>query len=254
MIEVITIANQKGGVGKSTTAHALGQGLRRKGFKVLFVDLDSQHNLTDTMNADSNLPSCYEVLIGSVPASHAVQHTQQGDIIPASKAAAKLELELSSLPVGREYRLRDKIIKPLAATYDYFIVDTPPSLGIVTTNALAAANSLIVPAQADAYSLSGFEELIATVESVKEYCNPTLAIKGVVLTRHNTRAVLNRDMADNIAEVAHQNGTKVFTSTIRENIALKEAQASQQSIFDYSPASNGALDYTALLEELLKEE
>lgn len=250
MKECIAVINQKGGVGKSTTSNAIGAGLFQRGYKVLFIDLDAQGNLSYSMKCENKPLSSLEVLTGTATAREATLTTPQGDIIPASPALASADTIITD--TGREYRLKEAL-EPLKEVYDYIIIDTPPALGTLTINALTACDSVIIPAQADIYSLQGIGQLNQTIQTVKRYCNSDLTIKGIVITRYSPRAVLTRDMTDLLEDTAKQLNTKVFTSRIRECIALKEAQASQTDIFTYNPRSNAGIDYKALLEEMIGE-
>ena len=172
-----------------------------------------------------------------------------GDIIPASKALAGADAFIAD--TGKEYRLKEAI-EPIKPLYDYIIIDTPPALGILTINALTAANSVIIPAQADIYSLQGIEQLNETIKPVKKYCNPDLAIEGILLTRYNARSILSREVAELAEQLAAKLNTKLFTARIREAIAVKEAQISQQSLYSYSPKGNATIDYLQFIDELLK--
>lgn len=250
MKECIAVINQKGGVGKSTTSNAIGAGLFQRGYKVLFIDLDAQGNLSYSMKCENKPLSSLEVLTGTATAKEATLTTPQGDIIPASPALASADTIITD--TGREYRLKEAL-EPLKEVYDYIIIDTPPALGTLTINALTACDSVIIPAQADIYSLQGIGQLNQTIQTVKRYCNSDLTIKGIVITRYSPRAVLTRDMTDLLEDTAKQLNTKVFASRIRECIALKEAQASQIDIFTYNPRSNAGIDYKALLEEMIGE-
>lgn len=250
MKECIAVINQKGGVGKSTTSNAIGAGFFQRGYKVLFIDLDAQGNLSYSMKCENKPLSSLEVLTGTATAKEATLTTPQGDIIPASPALASADTIITD--TGREYRLKEAL-EPLKGDYDYIIIDTPPALGTLTINALTACDSVIIPAQADIYSLQGIGQLNQTIQTVKRYCNKGLTIKGIVITRYSPRAVLTRDMTDLLEDTAKQLNTKVFTSRIRECIALKEAQASQIDIFTYNPRSNAGIDYKALLEEMIGE-
>ena len=250
MKECIAVIKQKGGVGKSTTSNAIGAGLFQRGYKVLFIDLDAQGNLSYSMKCENKPLSSLEVLTGTATAREATLTTPQGDIIPASPALASADTIITD--TGREYRLKEAL-EPLKEVYDYIIIDTPPALGTLTINALTACDSVIIPAQADIYSLQGIGQLNQTIQTVKRYCNKGLTIKGIVITRYSPRAVLTRDMTDLLEDTAKQLNTKVFTSRIRECIALKEAQASQTDIFTYNPRSNAGIDYKALLEEMIGE-
>ena len=246
-MEVIAVINQKGGVGKSTTAHAIGAGLTLKGYRVLYVDLDAQGNLSYTLRADTNGLTAMELLQGRNTQA-AIQRTAQGDIIASSPSLAGADTIITA--VGKEYRLREAL-EPLGGLYDYCIIDTPPALGILTINALTACNGAIIPAQADVYSLQGISQLHTTIETVKQYCNPALTIKGIVLTRYNSRAIISREVADMIEQTAGQLQTKLYKAKIRECTAIKEAQATQQDIYSYAPRSNATADYTALIAEIL---
>jgi chromosome partitioning protein len=242
-----SIINQKGGVGKSTTAAALWAGLSLKGCKTLAIDLDAQCNLSYTAGADTAHKTALSLLTGENPAEDTIQHQPAGDIIAASKSLAGADAFITD--TGKEYRLRESL-EPLSAVYDYVIIDTPPSLGILTINALTACNSVIIPAQADIFSLQGIDQLNETIKPVKKYCNPALTIEGILLTRYNGRTALSRDITTYTQQLAAKLGTKVFDATIREGIAVKEAQLNQQSIFDYAPKANVTNDYRAFIDEL----
>ena len=246
-METISIINRKGGVGKTATAQALGAGLLRKGRRVLFVDLDSQANLSYGLGAADAEPGILEVLTGEAPAAAAILHTEQGDILPGSAALANAEALISG--TGKEYRLSEKLS---GLPYDYAIIDTPAALGTLTVNALTASGSVIIPVQAEIYSLQGISQLSEAIAAVKKYCNPALTIRGILITRYNGRAILSRDMLANLEAAAEQLRTWVYQTPVRECVAVKEAQASQQDIFTYAPRSNAAKDYTAFIEEFLE--
>ena len=207
MSRTLAIINQKGGVGKSTTALMLAAGLTLKGYSVLAIDLDAQSNLTYTTGARTDGATALGVLTGEIKAGDAVQHTESGDIIPASKALAGADAFITD--TGKEYRLKEAL-EPVAGQYDFIIVDTPPALGILTINALTACNSVIIPAQADIYSLQGIEQLAETMKPVKKYCNPDLTIEGILLTRYSSRSVLSREVAELAEQLAAKLGTKLF--------------------------------------------
>lgn len=247
-MKVYSVINQKGGVGKSTTALALGASLILKGYKVLYVDLDAQGNLSYTVNADTTQHNALRVLQRPETAAAEVQHTAQGDIIASSPALAGADTILTE--VGKEYKLKEAL-ESISSNYDYCIIDTPPALSILTVNALVACEGVIIPAQADIYSLQGISQLNNTIQTVKKYCNPALQILGIVLTRYSSRAIISRDVAEMIEATAGQLNTKLFKTKIRECTALKEAQAVKQSIFEYAPKSNAATDYKALIEEII---
>lgn len=248
-MKTMAVVNQKGGVGKSTTAAALSGGLCLCGRRVLAVDLDAQGNLSHTLRArPCPGKSVLEVLLGMVPAREAVQATDSGDLLPASKGLSGADAFLSE--TGKEYRLREAL-EPLGEEYDYCVIDSPPALGIATVNALTAADMAIVPAQADIYSLQGVEQLAATVETVRRYCNPGLKVDGILLTRYSPRSVLSREVRELMDRLAQRLGTRLYQASIREAIAVKEAQISRENLFTYAPGSNVAGDYRAFLEEAL---
>lgn len=249
MKEIIAIINQKGGVGKTTTAFAIGAGIYLKGYKVLYIDLDAQGNLTYTLGADTKGITALDILSKNATAAEAIQKTDQGNIIAASPNLAGADTVITA--VGKEYRLKEAI-EPLKERYDYIIIDTPPALGILTINALTACTGAVIPAQADIYSLQGISQLHSTIQTVKQYCNPSLEVKGIVLTRYSSRSILSREVAEMIEETARQLDTRLYNTAIRENIAVKEAQASQQDIFAYSPKSNAAEDYKTLIDEIIE--
>ena len=248
---IYSIINQKGGVGKSTTALAIGAGLSLKGYAVLYVDLDAQGNLSYTMGADTQGYNAMGVLQRPETAKAEVQHTDQGDIIASSPALAGADAVITE--TGKEYRLKEAL-ESLSGLYDYCIIDTPPALGILTVNALTACSGVIIPAQADIYSLQGISQLNNTLQTVKRYCNPELSILGIVLTRYNGRAIIRREVAEMLEQTARGLNTKLYNSRIRECTALVEAQATKQNIYSYAPRSNAAADYKALVAEILGEE
>lgn len=252
-MKAIAVINQKGGVGKSTTASAIGGGLTLEGAKVLFVDLDAQCNLSYLMEASiSGLTqaSALDVLQGNASAAEAVQHTAQGDIIAASPALAGADIVLTA--TGKEYRLKEAL-EALAGLYDYCVIDTPPALGVLTINALTACNGCIIPAQADFLSLQGIGQLHGTIETVRKYCNPGLKVYGIVLTRYSARAVISREVSAMMEETASSLQTRLYKTRIRECTAVKEAQAMRQPIYTYAPRSNASADYTALVKEIMEE-
>jgi chromosome partitioning protein len=247
---IITIANQQGGVGKPTTAHALITGLSYKGFKTVAVDIDPQSNLTYTMNADENKTGIYELLKGNINTLEAVQNTKQGDIIIGSLMLSGADMEFSD--TGREYLLSEAL-ESLKAVYDFIIIDSPPTLGILTINALTAAQDLIIPMGADAYSLQGLSQLNATIKKVRKRCNPALNIAGILITRYNGRTILSQELKDTIEnEIAPTVGARVFQSIIRETISIREAQIQQASLFNLDEKTIGATDYLEFIEEYLK--
>lgn len=249
-MKVYAVINQKGGVGKSTTALCLGAGLSLKGFKVLYIDLDAQGNLSYTLGADTQGYNAMGILQRPETVKDEIQTAPGGEVIASSPALAGADTIITE--TGKEYRLKEALDK-LGRTYDYCIIDTPPALGIVTINALTACQGAIIPAQADIYSLQGISQLNGTIQTVKKYCNPHLKVMGIVLTRYSARSIISREVAEMIDATAAQLNTKLYKAKIRECTALKEAQATRQSIFNYAPRSNAAADYKALIEEIMED-
>lgn len=243
------IINQKGGVGKSTTALAIGAGLSLKGYSVLFIDLDAQGNLSYATGATTQGYNALGVLQRPETAKAEIQHTAQGDIIASTPALAGADTIITE--TGKEYRLKEAI-ESLKADYDYIIIDTPPALSILTINALTACDGAIIPAQADIFSLQGITQLHGTIDAVKKYTNSKLSITGILLTRFSSRSIISREVAEMLEQTAEQLHTKLFTAKIRECTAIKEAQATRQNIFAYAPKSNASADYNALVDEILK--
>lgn len=249
MTTVTAIINQKGGVGKSTTSQTLAAGLSLKGFKVLLIDMDSQGNLSFSVGANKAAVSILEVLKQEATAAEAIQTIGSLDIIPASISLAGADMQL--VEMGKEYRLKEAL-EPIKEKYDYIVIDTPPALGILTINALTAADNIVIPSQADIYSVDAIGQLYNTVRAVQQYTNKELSIKGILLTRYSDRTILSRDLADMIQRTAEQLNTKLFKATIREAIGIKEAQAQKQDIFAYSGNSKVAGDYMQFVNEFLE--
>jgi len=255
-MEVVAIINQKGGVGKSTTAHALGAGLHRKGKEVLFIDLDPQGNLSYALRLEQGnraLKSIYEPLVDNSPDRVQIffQEILCGQAIASSPKLTGADNILTD--VGKEYRLREVFERyGIRRWADYVIIDTPPALGILTINALTAATRVIIPTQADIFSIQGIGQLYSTIDVVKRYTNPALVVDGILLTRYSARSILTRDMTEMIEETALQLDARVYNARIREGVAIKEAQAKRQDIFSYAPTSNAAMDYAAFVEEFLE--
>lgn len=249
-MKIVAIINQKGGVGKSTTAHSIASGFALAGKKVLLVDLDAQGNLSYVCDINTKGNGALGVLLSPETAPDEIQHTRLLDIIPSSVALASADATITS--TGKEYRLREAL-EPLKSKYDVCIIDTPPALGIVTINALTACDGVIIPAQADAYSLQGIVQLYHTLQAVVKYCNNTLKVYGIVLTRYNNRTVIRREVAETLDKTAQHIQTKLYKTKIRECTALVEAQAVKQDIYSYAPSSNATKDYRALLAEVAKD-
>lgn len=248
MSKIISVATQKGGVCKTTTTSALVAGYKKKGRKVLAVDMDPQGNLSFSLGADiENSATIYHVLKGELRPQFAVQHTQIADIIPSNILLSGIELEFTDR--GREFLLK-RALEPLTEIYDYIFIDTPPGLGILTVNALSASDYVILPMLADIFSLQGIAQLFETVEHVRLACNPSLSIAGILLTKYNPRARLAREVHGTAELISENLGIPLFRSYIRNCISLSEAQSLQENILDYAPKSTGVNDYLSLIQEL----
>jgi chromosome partitioning protein len=246
MGKIISVINQKGGVGKSTIAFNLSAGLWKEGRKILLIDLDSQCSVTLTSQVDIGKPTVYDVLTEKTKIGEAIQDAKGADIVAGSSLLANIDAVL--IGTGKEYRLKEKLAS-IKDEYDFIIIDTPPALSIASVNALTASTYIIIPSLADAYSLAGIGQLYQTFKAVKTYCNTDLKIAGIVLNRVTPQTVLNRDMSDMAKDLAKQIGTKVFESVLREYSAVKEAQALKADIFDYAPNHNASKDYKNFIKE-----
>ena len=244
-MKTISVLNQKGGVGKTTTAHALIGGLLERGFKVLGVDLDGQCNLSLATGASTKGATVLGVLTGELTADKAIQHTEQGDIIPASPRLAKAYALIESIA-----ELKDAL-EPLQNNYDFCIIDTPPALGIMAFNALYASDSVVIPTKADLYSLQGIDELTDTITAVQQK-NKRLKVAGILLTANKSRTTLHQDVLKPLSLRVKGLNTSLFNTTIRDAIAVSEAPFFQQSIFTYAPKANVTEDYRAFISELLE--
>lgn len=246
MAEIISIINQKGGVGKSTVAQAMGQGLReiyKK--KVLIIDLDAQCNLSYALGAEISKKNILNVLQGDCILIDAIQYLNTGNIVAGSPFMTLLNLKVPDL-------LKKKM-ENVKTNYDFIVIDTPPALSSITYNALTASDSIIIPAMPDIFSLQGINQLYSTIYSVKERDNKRLVVKGILLTKFNNRTTLNQNVAEQLMETAERYGTKLFKSKIREAVAVREAQVSAKSIFEYAPKSKVTEDFKQLLEEVIED-
>lgn len=251
-MKVITIAVQKGGTGKTTTAAAIASCIRRKGLRVLLIDLDQQRNLSRLLKADTETAgTSLALFLHAATAREIIQHTEQGDIIAAGKNLQAADLALKDT-TGKEYLLRDALAG-LKKDYDYIILDCPPALGVVTVNALTAANIAVIPAEAAGFSMDGMDDITDTIKQVKKYCNPRLKIGGILLTRYEANSNLSKAMIDIAGTMAEQLGTKLYKTAIRNSVKVREAQLLKQDLFSYAGKSNPAADYETFTDELLQD-
>ena len=249
---IITVANQKGGVGKTTTALALAGALQLKGYKVLLVDADQQTNATDTYRAQiDDTWTLYDIMNGDIDdISNAIQETDKGFIIAGDPGIKDIDVMLGSNPSG--YMILKKALEKVRG-FDYIVIDTAPAIGKMLYNCLVASDKLIIPITADRYSMQGLSNLNEAITSVKEYFNHGLDIAGILLCQYNQRTNLSKDARNVLEGIAKQLDTKVFDTSIRKSTKTQEAQAMRVSLFDYAPNSTTAQDYISFTEELLKE-
>lgn len=250
-MKTIAIANQKGGIGKTTTAINIADCLSHKGKKVLFLDLDPQCNSSGTYKAkiDGAATMC-DVFAGDVEPKEAIQHTEMGDIIPGDPLLANDEARYQSTMGG--YNKAKNICKAVSGDYDFCVIDTPPNLGIYMINALNAADSVIIPIQADNYAIEGLTNVLKTIKDVKENANDSLKIEGVLLTRYDARMNLEKETKAQLPQICKSIGLPLFDIAIRTDQTIKDAQAAKVSLFDAAPKSKGATDYAELVDVLLK--
>lgn len=245
MATVISLINHKGGVGKTTTSIGLGAGLVELGKRVLLIDLDPQSNLTLSLGVPRQKTSIYEALKGEA-ALNPVEVRERLWVVPSTLDLSGAEMELIN-EAGREYILREAV-ELVAADFDFVLIDCPPSLGLLTLNALTSSHHVLIPLQTEFLAMQGLTKIKQIVDKVRFRLNKQLNIIGVIATMYDSRKVLNRDVVETIKKYF---GEKVFETMIRDNISLAEAPAARQDIFVYSPKSSGAEDYLGLAEELL---
>ena len=242
---IITIANQKGGVSKTTTAFILGSGLIDKGYKVLFIDLDAQRNLSFLLQAKPGSGS--KDLLQGTPVKQTIQETGSGYyLIQGSRdLAAVTRLAADTLR---------KALTPIKDKLDYIIIDTPPNLSAITINAFTAADQIIIPTIPSGLAIQGIAELSKTIQEIKAAYNPDLSIAGILFTKYHDRAIINRQLHTLAETVAAAAGTKVYKAAIRQSVTIEEALAQQQSIFTYAPHAPVTGDYESFISEFIGDQ
>src|SRR5438105_12848815 len=248
---IITVANQKGGVGKTTTAINLSAAVANKGHKTLLIDLDPQANSTMSyVDTREVTKSMFDVLVSEeLEFNEVILPTQVENlfIAPSRIALAKLESKLIG-EIDGPFRLKDRM-KDAASNYDYIFIDTPPTLGMITVNALVASTHVLVPIQSSYFALEGTDDLLETIEKIKARRNPNLEMIGVLVTLHDKRTTLAKEVYEQIRRVL---GAKLFNTVITNSVRLEESPAYKESIFTFAPQSSGAVEYEKLCEEVMK--
>lgn len=255
--KIIAIANQKGGVGKTSSAWAIANVLQNRGKRLLLVDLDAQSNFSEALGIDiygSRYPDVLDVITGKHTIDDAIMKTDQGDVLPASLRLAQFEAAVDG--VAHEYRLREAL-QPVLDSYDHIIIDTPPGLGKATLNALTAATGVILPALADSYSVTAVLRAYMTIERIQRYLNPELKILGILMTSYASQTVMAAEISEALTEVADQIGTKLFDTKIRVAAGMSKMQRSGVSLYNYTPkrdANRIRADYESLISEIMGEQ
>jgi chromosome partitioning protein len=247
MSKVISISNHKGGVGKTTSAINIGSGLNKLGKKILLIDLDPQANLSQSLGIIEPDNNIYGALRGEYKLQP-IEVVKGLDVIPSTLDLSGAEVEMSG-EAGREYILRE-LIEPIRGSYDYILIDSPPSLGLLTLNSFVASDQIFIPLQAQFLALQGLTKLLEVIDKIKKRLNKELEVGGVFITQYDSRKVLNRDV---VATIEAHFEDAVFKTKIRDNVALAEAPAQGLDIFRYNPKSPGAEDYLSLCKEILKK-
>ncbi len=247
MSTVITVTNQKGGVGKTTTCAAFAGIFSARGRRVLALDLDPQGNLSFSLGADDGGYTIHDVMTGKCGIREAVKHTAICDVITSNILLSGTELELKQS--DREFVLK-RALDSVKDEYDAVIIDTPPALSILTINAYTATNDLIIPMTPEILSLQGIAQVKDTILAVKKYYNKQLDVRGILLTKYSSKYLLSEEVAEMAEIIAEQLGTKIFDTRITSCIAAAEAPAHQETLIQYSPRCRASREYTKLAEEL----
>lgn len=252
-MKIIVVANQKGGIGKTTTATALSSMLSKKGFKTMLIDADAQGNSSDTYRAViDGQATLYDVLLDEdrISIEEAVQNTDAGYIVASDPLLRKSD-EILNGSIDGLYRLQDSISS--LSDWDYVIIDTAPSMGSLLYNCLIAADKVVIPVTADRYGLQGLSQLNQTIQAIQKRQNKELKIAGLLLVKFNPRINLSKEVKNSLQDIAIQMNTILFDTFIRESTKAREAQAARIPLIDYSPNSTTAIDYMAFVNELIKD-
>lgn len=244
-MNIISIINHKGGVGKTTTTLNLGSSLAHKGCKVLLLDLDGQANLTVSAGIKDVSRTIYEAFRDELNTLPILINEAGLEIVPASLDLQALEAELIGEP-ARELILKE-LLEPVKNQYDYILIDCPPALGFLTLNALTASDHIIIPVEAEALALKGMTKLLQVIQKVQKRLNPDIKVLGILVTKYDSRKVLNRSVHDNISQ---QYANLLLKTVIRDNVSIAEAPSAQTDIIHYAPKSYGAEDYLKLADEV----
>ncbi len=250
MAIIFSIINNKGGTGKTTTAHNLGVAFSRRKKKVLLIDFDSQCNLSAASGVMGVEPNICDVLLGKIPIQESIKTLKDFSIIPSSDKLLDTESLMNAEP-GREYILKENLEK-IKNDFDIVLIDCPPSLGTLSTNSLVAANYFIVPMQAENFAFIGLDRILHVTEKVHKRLNPTLELAGILFVKLASRTKFSQAVITNLSANSVLSG-KLFNTFIRQDIALMECGAFQQSVFEYAPKGRGAVDYMELANEILRK-
>ena len=250
---VICLANQKGGIGKTTTSTALASMLEERGYRTLLIDTDLQCNSTDTYKASyEGVPTLYDVLLEEHPAEmkDVIQRTEAGDIVPADPLLREADAKLSQRGFAGYTALKNAADK--MTDYDFVIIDTAPSINFLLRNVLVASDYVVIPMTTDRYGIQGLYELNAAILDVKQL-NPGIKVAGILLVKYNARTILGREVTKGLKDIADTIGTKIFSTSIRESTKAREAQAARKLLIQYDKTCTTAQDHEAFTDELLKE-
>lgn len=254
-MQIITITNQKGGVGKTTTAQNLAVGLAIRKYKVLLVDSDPQANLSFTFKVLNQPNNLYKLYTNQCKIQECIYHTDLLDIIPSSINLNSADTEFTREPYiyNMQYLLKSQI-DLIKNNYDFIIIDTPPTLGILTINALVSSDYAIVPMQADIYSIQGLTNLKIQIDTIRERTiNKNLRIGGILLTKYSDRTILNRELKESIFNATQQLNTKLYNVAIRESVAVRECQSQSTCVLLQYPNNNASIDYMMFVDSVIKD-